>query len=58
MLQPEKSEKWYEQQPEPITEAKELIILRDFVINTERKIKGNRPNISVKDYKRKDMPSN
>ena len=34
------------------------MILRDFAIQTDRKIKSNRPDIEVKDYTRKIMPSN
>ena len=39
--------------PEPISEAKEATILCDFVIETDRKINGNWPDITVKDYKGK-----
>ena len=47
-------EKGYKPQPEPITEAKEAAtILWDFAIETDRKIKRNRPDLVVKDYKRK-----
>ena len=40
-------------QPESIAKAKGASILYDFVIQTDRKIKSNRPHIMVKDYKRK-----
>ena len=53
-----RSEKHYYHQPEPITEAKEATILWDFAIQTDRKIKNNRPDIIVKDYKKKNMPFN
>ena len=43
----------YKHQPEQITEAKGATILRDFAIQTDRKIQTNRPDIAVKDYKRK-----
>ena len=34
-------------------EVKEVTILLDFAIQTDRKIKSNKPDIVVKDYKRK-----
>ena len=43
-------EKWYKYQSEP---AKEATILLDFTIQTDRKIKNNRPDFVVKDFKRK-----
>ena len=43
----------YEYKPELILEVKRATILWDFVIQTSRKIKRNRPNVVVKDYKRK-----
>ena len=46
-------EKWYKQQPEPITETKEAIILWNIPIQTDRKIKSNRPDKVVKDNKSK-----
>ena len=46
-------EKWYKQQPETITEVKGASILWDFPIETDRKLKRNRPGLVVKDYKRK-----
>ena len=36
-----KSEKWYQHQPELMTEAKEVIILGYFAIQTDRKITNN-----------------
>ena len=39
-------------------EAERAIILREFAIQTDRKIKRNRPDIVVKDYKREKIPSN
>ena len=52
-------EKCYKHQPEPISETKGATILSDLPIQTDRKIKTNRPD--VKDYKKKtylqiDMP--
>ena len=40
-------------QTKPIGEAKGATILRDFAIQIGRKIKDNRPDLVVKDYKRK-----
>ena len=45
--------KEYKHQPEWIAEAKEATILWDFTIQTDRKIKNNRPDFVVKDFKRK-----
>ena len=45
--------KWYKHQAEPITEVKEAYILWDFAIQTDRKIKSHRPDIVIKEYKRK-----
>ena len=46
-------EKWYKHQYESITELKGATILREFAIQTNSKIKDYRPDIVVKDYKRK-----
>ena len=46
-------EKWYEHQPEPITEVRVASILSHLAIQTDRKIRNNRQDIVVKDYKRK-----
>ena len=48
-----KPKNWHKHQPELITEPKTPTILWDFTIQTNRKIKSNRPDIVVKDYKRK-----
>ena len=48
-----KCEKWYKNQPEPITKAKIATIFWDFAIQTNRKIKITRPDIMVRNYKRK-----
>ena len=45
-------EKWYKHHPVPKTEAKEVDILKDFAIQTDSKIKSNRPDIMIKDYKK------
>ena len=45
--------KMYKHQPETKTEAKESSLLWNFAIQTNRKIKSNRPDIVIKDYKRK-----
>ena len=52
-----KSEKWYKKTSEPKKKQKEATILRNFAIQTDRKIKSNIPDIMVKDYKRKNIPS-
>ena len=46
-------EKGYKHQPEPITESKRATILKDFVIQTDRKNNNNRADFVVKDCKRK-----
>ena len=51
-------EKWYKHQPYRITEEKGTDILWDFAIQNDRKVKSKRPDILVKDGKRKNMPSN
>ena len=48
-----KCEKRCKRQPEIIEKTKEVIILWDFAIQTEWKIKRNRPDIVIKDNKRK-----
>ena len=47
-----KSEKWFKLQPESIREAKETTILWNIAIQTNRKIKINKPDFVVEDYKR------
>ena len=44
---------WYEHHPEPVTEGDQVTILWDFPIHTDRTIKANRPDIVVKDLKKK-----
>ena len=43
-------EKWYKYQKEPITEAKKTTILWDFSLQTDRKLKSNRPDRVINDY--------
>ena len=38
---------WYEHQPEAVTEADNATILWDYSIQTDRKIKANKPDITV-----------
>ena len=51
----EKTEKWYEHQPTTITENSEVTILWDMPVQTDREIQANRPDIVVKDKKRKKV---
>ena len=45
--------KWYKHHPEPQTQAKGTNIIWDIAIQTDGKIKSRRPDIEIKDYKRK-----
>ena len=45
----ETTEKWYEHKPEPVIENKNVTILWDFSIHTDRTIQANRPDIVIKD---------
>ena len=47
------TKKWYTHQTEPIKEDKGASILKEFAVQTDRKIKRNRLDIVVKNYKRK-----
>eukprot|EP00795_Rhopilema_esculentum_P016353 gene16353-biopygen5591 len=40
---------WYEHHPKPVTEGKNVTILWDFSVQTDRTIQANRPDIIVKD---------
>ena len=40
---------WYEHHPDPVTEGKDVSILWDFPIHTDRTIQANRPDIVIKD---------
>ena len=44
-------DKWYEHHPEAVTEIGDTTILWDFTINTDRTIKANRPDITVRTKK-------
>ena len=44
------TKKWYEQTPQPVTESAEVTILWDFTINTDRKIKAKRIDITIKNF--------
>ena len=41
-------DKWYEHQPEPVTEHQKPMILWDLPVHTDREIKANRPDIILK----------
>ena len=43
------TEKWYNHEPETVTENDRCTILWDFGINTDRRIPANRPDIIIKD---------
>ena len=45
---------WYEHQPEAVTETDNVSILWDYSIQTDRKIKPNKPDITVKDKREKN----
>ena len=45
---------WYEHQPEAVTETDNVSILWDYSIQTDRKIKANKPDITVKDKREKN----
>ena len=42
-------DKWYEHKPNSVTEEKDVTILWDMSIQTDKKIKANRPDIVIKD---------
>ena len=44
----EHAENWYEHQPEAVTETDNVTILWDYSLQTDRKIKANKPDITVK----------
>ncbi|XP_068720702.1 uncharacterized protein [Montipora capricornis] len=46
-------EKWYEHEPQTVTERDNITILWDMPIQTDREIKANRPDIVIKDKKEK-----
>ena len=47
------ADRWYEHQPDPVSEGKDVTVLWDFTIHTDRTIKANRPDIIIKDHKQK-----
>ena len=47
------TENWYEHQPEAVTQTDNVIILWEYNIQTHRKIKANKPDITVKDKRKK-----
>ena len=46
-------EKWYEHEPQTVTEKDNITILWDMPIQTDREIKANRPDIVIKDKQEK-----
>ena len=46
-------EKWYEHEPQTVTERDNITILWDMPIQTDREIKANRPDIVIKDKQEK-----
>jgi hypothetical protein len=46
----ETTKNWYEHHPQPVTEIGHITILWDFTIHTDRTIKANRPDITVKNH--------
>ena len=49
-------EKWYEHEPQTVTERDNITILWDMPIQTDREIKANRPDILIKDKQEKSSP--
>uniref|UniRef100_A0A0L8I5I6 Uncharacterized protein n=1 Tax=Octopus bimaculoides TaxID=37653 RepID=A0A0L8I5I6_OCTBM len=45
-------DKWYRYNPEDVVNGKSVTILWNFLIQTDRKIDSNRPEIVIKDYNR------
>ena len=45
----ETSDNWYEHKPEPVVDDRNVTILWDFPIHTDRTIQANRPDIIIKD---------
>lgn len=51
------TERWYDHQPDTVTQNNNVTILWDMTIQTDREIKANRPGIIIQDKKfRKCMP--
>uniref|UniRef100_H3A107 Reverse transcriptase domain-containing protein n=1 Tax=Latimeria chalumnae TaxID=7897 RepID=H3A107_LATCH len=49
----EVTDKWYQHQPQPVTENQEVTILWDMHVHTDRLLSANNPDIIVKDKKKK-----
>ena len=49
------AENWYEHQLEAVTETDNVTILWDYSIKTDRKIKANKSDITVKDKREKNV---
>lgn len=47
------ADEWYEHKPGKDTENENATIVRKMPVNTDKKIKANRPNIIIKDKKEK-----
>ena len=47
------ADKWYEHKPEKVTKNEAATVLWDMPVNTDKKIKANRPDIIIKDKKEK-----
>ncbi|KAF2902349.1 hypothetical protein ILUMI_03840 [Ignelater luminosus] len=51
----EVGKQWYEHNPQPVVEARETIIMWNKQIQTDREIRANKPDIVIKQKKRKEM---
>ena len=49
------ADKWYEHQPNTVTENDEITILWDMPLQTDREISANRPDIIIKHKTKKDI---
>ena len=47
------NDKWYEHQPETVTENEKVTILWDMHVHTDKTIKANKPDIIIKDKQEK-----
>ena len=47
------NDKWYEHQPETVTENEKVTILWDMQVHTDKTIKANKPDIIIKDKQEK-----
>ncbi|KAI5731368.1 hypothetical protein M8J77_008920 [Diaphorina citri] len=48
------SEKWYQHNPDPVTSNDDVVVLYDQSIQTDRTILSNRPDIVIKEKKKKE----